>query len=90
MLHDNEIYISINCSNDSDCLSNKCFNNYCIFNEKNPIVNCDDIYTGNRKSYMYCGKPADDICKNNLKNVMMDFVVFNIMVLLIAKVLQKL
>jgi len=63
--YSNKTYISINCSNDSDCLSNKCYNNYCIFNEKNPIVHCDDIYTGNRKSYMYCGKPAHDICKNN-------------------------
>lgn len=30
-------YISI-CRNDSECLSNKCFDNYCIFNEEVPIV----------------------------------------------------
>jgi len=64
-MYSNKTYVSINCSNDSDCLSNKCFNNYCIFNNETPIVHCDSIYTGNRKSYMYCGKPYEDYCNTN-------------------------
>ncbi|ORX33469.1 hypothetical protein BCR36DRAFT_412123 [Piromyces finnis] len=32
------------CKNDSECLSNKCFNNFCMFNEENPIDHCDDVY----------------------------------------------
>ncbi|KAG4096893.1 hypothetical protein H8356DRAFT_942043 [Neocallimastix lanati (nom. inval.)] len=47
-------YISI-CRNDSECLSNKCFDNYCIFNEEVPIVS----------SNMCCSKPTDDICNND-------------------------
>eukprot|EP00833_Pecoramyces_ruminatium_P010668 jgi/Orpsp1_1/1184700/evm.model.c7180000090632.2 len=54
-----------NCTTDSECLSNKCFNNFCAFNEENPIVHCDNIYTGGRTSYMYCGKAYGDTCKTN-------------------------
>jgi len=48
--------ISYKFNNDSECLYNKCFNNYCIFNDKAPIVHCDNIYLGNHKSYTYCVK----------------------------------
>jgi len=58
------------CKNDSDCLSNKCVNNFCVFNDETPIEHCDDIYTEPgflrfRSSYMYCGKAAGDSCKDN-------------------------
>jgi len=58
----NNVYISDNCTNDSQCLSNKCIDNCCIFNDKVPIVHCDNIYLGYRKSYMYCGKAYLDNC----------------------------
>jgi len=43
--------VSYKCNNDTECSYNKCFNNYCIFNDKVPIVHCDNIYLGNHKSY---------------------------------------
>ena len=55
-----------NCTTNLECLSNKCFNNKCIFNNENPIVHCDDIYDSNKiSSYMYCGKAYLDTCNNN-------------------------
>ncbi|ORX80375.1 hypothetical protein BCR32DRAFT_245688 [Anaeromyces robustus] len=58
------------CNSNSDCLSNKCFNNNCIFNEETPIVRCDDIYSFNpllnrRSSYMHCGKPYNNPCNSD-------------------------
>jgi len=66
----NQIIISFRCISDSQCLTNKCINNICIFNEKNPYEYCSNIYRfsfilGGGRSYMYCGKEVDDICKNN-------------------------
>jgi len=63
------------CTKDIECFSNKCYKNYCIFNNETKlhttsIVHCDDIYiTPNlfrsRSSYMYCGKAYLDTCVNN-------------------------
>ena len=55
------------CKYDSDCLSNKCVNKFCVFNDETPIVHCDDIYTEPgflrfSSSYMYYGNPAGDSC----------------------------
>ncbi|ORX78030.1 hypothetical protein BCR32DRAFT_270279 [Anaeromyces robustus] len=65
-----ECCISIQCEYDSQCLSNKCMNNHCIFNDNNPIEHCDSIYSYNkfldrRTSYIHCGKPYRDSCENN-------------------------
>jgi len=60
--HSNNTCISYKCNNDSECLYNKCIDNYCIFNDKAPIVHCDNIYLGHRKSYTYCGKAYGDTC----------------------------
>jgi len=30
---------------DIEYFSNKCYNNYCIFNNETNIIHCDDIYT---------------------------------------------
>ncbi|KAL6597636.1 hypothetical protein LY90DRAFT_513289 [Neocallimastix californiae] len=54
-----------NCTADSDCLSNKCLKNVCVFNDENPIVHCDDIYLGGSRSYMYCGKQYGNTCKTD-------------------------
>ena len=45
--------------------TNKCYNNKCIFNNETPIVHCDDIYDGDKSSYMYCGKAYLDSCNDN-------------------------
>jgi len=34
---------SVECNNDSECLSNKCYKNHCMYNNETPIVHCDDI-----------------------------------------------
>jgi len=62
-----DCFVSANCTDDSNCLSNKCFNNACIFNEENPIVYCTNEYSYNafwnrRKSVMHCGKAPMDGC----------------------------
>ena len=54
--------ISFECNNYSQCLYDKCVNGYCIFNENAPVVHCNNIYLGLRKSYMYCGKAFNDKC----------------------------
>ena len=44
------------CTSNSECLSDKCFNSFCVFNDENSIVHCNSIYRGGRRSYMYCDK----------------------------------
>eukprot|EP00833_Pecoramyces_ruminatium_P014520 jgi/Orpsp1_1/1188552/evm.model.d7180000065679.1 len=60
-----DLSLSVECTADSQCLSNKCIDNYCVFNDETPIVHCDDIYTGKRNSYMHCGKPYHEPCKTD-------------------------
>jgi len=61
------IRISYQCNSDSQCLTNKCFNNYCVFNEENPTEFCTAIYINLffRFSYIHCGKTIGDICKTD-------------------------
>jgi len=60
---------SLKCNNDSECLSNKYYRNHCAYNNETPIVHCDNIYSNKlflgESSYMYCGKPPNDICIEN-------------------------
>ncbi|KAL6588336.1 hypothetical protein LY90DRAFT_517736 [Neocallimastix californiae] len=61
------------CNTDSDCLSNKCLNYVCIFNEQTSLTGCNS-YTpprsifGSGRIYMHCGKlegarcTTDDEC----------------------------
>jgi len=65
-----EYCIYYTCNSNLECLSNKCIDNHCVFNEETPIVHCDDIYTPpflfkSKGSYMYCGKAYKDTCKDN-------------------------
>jgi len=58
------------CNADSDCLSNKCIDNYCAFNEENPIETCVNIYdintiTGSMSNHMNCGKSFGEKCSIN-------------------------
>jgi len=63
------IYISFRCNSDSQYLSNKCIDGYCIFNDKDPSEFCTDIYSNTlffgRHSYRHCGKAIGDSCKKN-------------------------
>jgi len=58
------------CNADSDCLSNKCINKQCTYNDDEPIIHCDDTYVPGflfikRSSYMHCGKAWGYHCKSN-------------------------
>ncbi|ORY76425.1 hypothetical protein LY90DRAFT_630252 [Neocallimastix californiae] len=52
---------SMECNTDSDCLSNKCVNKHCVFNNKEPMIHCEDIQGPDflfikGELYMHCGK----------------------------------
>jgi len=61
------------CTADSQCLSNKCLEGHCTFNEANPITHCQYVRTvhndpifGDPYGYkMICGLPKGDKCKSN-------------------------
>jgi len=61
------------CTVDSECLSNKCLEGHCCFNEDNPITECQYVRTvhndplfGDPKGYrMQCGLPRGDKCNSN-------------------------
>ncbi|ORX61227.1 hypothetical protein BCR36DRAFT_365806 [Piromyces finnis] len=61
------IYTSYKCTSDSQCLTNKCIEGVCIFNEENPTEYCTDIYINLllRSSFMHCGKVMGDLCEKN-------------------------
>jgi len=63
------VAISFTCTSDLQCLTNKCFNNICIFNEENPIDFCADIYSYflfyGAHTYMHCGKAIGEMCKTD-------------------------
>ncbi|OUM62837.1 hypothetical protein PIROE2DRAFT_10758 [Piromyces sp. E2] len=58
------------CTKDTQCLSNKCVDNYCRFNDESPIIHCEDIpsynvFQNSYNSYIHCGKIYRDTCKND-------------------------
>jgi len=60
--------ISFECISDSQCLTNKCIDGYCIYNEENPTEFCTYIYRHlfyYSYSYIHCGKLTGDYCKTN-------------------------
>jgi len=64
-----DLYISYKCTSDSQCLTNKCINGFCIYNKENPTEFCTYIYSISvfygRHSYMHCGRMPMDVCKTN-------------------------
>jgi len=62
-------YVSNNCTSDIQCLTNKCMNNICIFNEESPTEFCTNVYGYSiffgKHSYMHCGKEYGDSFKRN-------------------------
>jgi len=61
--------ISYKCTADSQCLTNKCVDGYCMFNKENPTEFCTRIYRHSlffgSHSFMHCGKATGDICETN-------------------------
>jgi len=58
------VQINVNrekCTPDSQCLSNKCVDNHCVFNEVTPITRC----YASSNSKMHGGRALNDICKSN-------------------------
>jgi len=55
--------IYVKCNTDSECLSNKCLNYVCIFNEQTSLTGCNS-YTPpiSGRTYMHCGKLAGSRC----------------------------
>ncbi|ORX49672.1 hypothetical protein BCR36DRAFT_412649 [Piromyces finnis] len=64
-----QVSLFYKCTSDSQCLTNKCIDGLCIFNEENPTEFCTSIYKFSiifgRHSYMHCGKAISDICKTD-------------------------
>ncbi|OUM57655.1 hypothetical protein PIROE2DRAFT_17294 [Piromyces sp. E2] len=62
------ISVSLKCNNDSECFSNKCIDNYYVYNEESSIVHCDIIYgyfSIFDYSYIHCGKGYNEPCTSN-------------------------
>ncbi|KAL6610876.1 hypothetical protein U3516DRAFT_782681 [Neocallimastix sp. 'constans'] len=62
------VLISFKCTSDSQCLTNKCIDGYCMFNKENLTEFCTYIYSHSifgSHSYIHCGKLNVDICKTN-------------------------
>jgi len=58
------------CTKDIQCLSNKCIDNYCRFNEDIPIIHCEEIpsynfFHNDYYSYIHCGKLFRENCNTN-------------------------
>ncbi|ORX78120.1 hypothetical protein BCR32DRAFT_51691 [Anaeromyces robustus] len=63
------VLISFECNSDSQCITNKCIDGFCIFNKENPTEMCTYNYSFSiifgGHSYMHCGREIGDICKRN-------------------------
>jgi len=73
------VCFGIECNTDSDCLSNKCANKHCVYNQEEPVMHCDSVYSFGSifvddKLYMHCGKAwgydcqSDDECSSQKYN----------------------
>ena len=66
------IHVSTDCKTDTQCFSNKCFNNTCTYNENANVVRCDPVYEVQKtllsESYtlnVYCGRMLGEYCTKN-------------------------
>ena len=73
------VCFGVECNADSDCLSNKCANKHCVYNQEEPVMHCDSVYSFGSifvddKLYMHCGKAwgydcqSDDECSSQKCN----------------------
>ncbi|KAG4089726.1 hypothetical protein H8356DRAFT_1717012 [Neocallimastix lanati (nom. inval.)] len=63
-------YYSTICTENSNCLSERCVNGYCVFNDLNPVICCVTVYTpkflsGEPESHMHCGKALHEPCHSS-------------------------
>ena len=63
-------YYSTICTENSDCLSDRCVNGFCVFNDLNPVICCVNVYTftwlsGKPDSHIHCGKALNEPCHSN-------------------------
>ncbi|KAL6611139.1 hypothetical protein LY90DRAFT_517399 [Neocallimastix californiae] len=61
-------YVSYKCTKDSECLYNKCVNNYCVFSSTASVEYCSNIYhylAMFEYAYIHCGKAPYIPCKND-------------------------
>ncbi|KAG4083086.1 hypothetical protein H8356DRAFT_1018029 [Neocallimastix lanati (nom. inval.)] len=61
-------YVSYKCTKNSDCLYNKCVNNYCVFSNTASVEHCSNIYQYFAffdYSYIHCGKAPNIPCEND-------------------------
>ncbi|OUM62487.1 hypothetical protein PIROE2DRAFT_11242 [Piromyces sp. E2] len=64
------INISTNCKTDTQCFSNKCINNSCVFNINSNVERCDTLYEKPfldtvSKEYTHCGRAVGESCTKN-------------------------
>ncbi|OUM61996.1 hypothetical protein PIROE2DRAFT_11811 [Piromyces sp. E2] len=64
------INVSTNCKTDTQCFSNKCFNNSCVFNINSNVERCDTLYEKPfldtvSKEYTHCGRAVGESCTKN-------------------------
>jgi len=64
------IHISTDCKTDTQCYSNKCFNNTCTYNVEANVERCNLLYThptlfSTVKEYMKCGRMIGESCTKN-------------------------
>ncbi|ORY27154.1 hypothetical protein LY90DRAFT_674412 [Neocallimastix californiae] len=58
------------CTKNSECLSDRCVNGFCVFNDLNPVTCCVTVYThkflkAKPESHMHCGKALDEPCRSS-------------------------
>jgi len=61
-------YVSYKCTKDSECLYNKCVNNYCVFSSTASVEYCSNIYhylAMFEYAYIHCGKAPYIPCEND-------------------------
>ncbi|ORX35518.1 hypothetical protein BCR36DRAFT_263374, partial [Piromyces finnis] len=65
------IDVSTDCKTDTQCFSNKCFNNTCTYNVNANVESCDTIYTettlfSESNSDIYCGLMVGESCTKDI------------------------
>ncbi|ORX80872.1 hypothetical protein BCR32DRAFT_280171 [Anaeromyces robustus] len=69
------IYVSLECKNDAQCFSNKCFNNTCTYNKNSDVIRCDRIYTKSNffsrnkdtDGHIHCGRMLNEYCTDDIE-----------------------
>ncbi|KAG4096699.1 hypothetical protein H8356DRAFT_1396119 [Neocallimastix lanati (nom. inval.)] len=65
-----EKHYSTKCNENSECLSDRCVNGFCVFNDLNPVTCCVTVYipkflSAKPESHMHCGKALNEPCHSS-------------------------